>query len=309
MKRITFIFIILYSSIILGQVKIGDNPEIININSILELESDSKVLVLTRLNSSQINSLAPLPGALVYNTDTQCIYAFDGSIWKNLCNQPNISISNNSPINNAIGDFWLNDSNAVMNIWNGTQWLPININPRRGMGVPDPSITNPLAGDIYVDKITGDLYTYNGSSWITLNQYENIIANNGLNVTSNEVHLGGILNTPTILTTSLINTLAIHGLETTVLDDTNSVVVADNISGVLKKVSVTNIVGQQQVVIIANDGQSVFNPPSPITSINKIDVYRNGIRIAFSMIDVNTIELEPEAVCFAGDEIRIVQIN
>ncbi|WP_343487730.1 hypothetical protein [Allomuricauda sp. d1] len=68
-----------------AQVKIGDNPQTIDPASVLELESSSRVLVISRMNSAQMNSLSPLRGALVYNTDTQCVHYFEGAQWINLC--------------------------------------------------------------------------------------------------------------------------------------------------------------------------------------------------------------------------------
>ncbi|WP_296345724.1 hypothetical protein [Winogradskyella sp.] len=290
-----------------SQVKIGDNPSLIDPNSVLELESNNKVFVLTRLTNTQINALIPLPGALVYNIDLECIFAFDGVNWKNLCDEPLINVTSTAPTNNEIGDYWFNPSNNIASIWNGTEWLPININPRRGNGPPDASINNPIAGDIYVDDTNGDLYTYDGTNWILLNQ--SLTADNGLTISANTIQLGGALISPTIITTDSTNTLALQGLEDTTLDGTNSIVVVDDTTGELKKVSATNLVQQQQVVIIATEGQSQFASPLNAIDINKIDVYRNGVRIAFTIVNTTTIEVEPEAACFAGDEIRIVQLN
>lgn len=304
---VVLIFSVILPIISFSQVKIGDNPSIIDFNSILELESNDKVFVLTRLSDVQMNSLIPLPGALVYNIDFQCIFAFDGLDWKNLCDEPLISISDTAPTDNAIGDYWFNPTNNIASIWNGTEWLPININPRSGIGPPDASIDNPVAGDVYVDEITGDLFTYDGTDWIMVNQVLN--ANNGVSITGNTIQLGGTLITPTIITTDSTNTLALQGLQETTLDGTNSVVVVDNITGELQQVAASNLVQQQQILIIASEGQLQFTPPLNAVDINKIDVYRNGARISFTIINPTTIEVEPEAICFQGDEIRIVQLN
>lgn len=291
-----------------AQVKIGNNPSLIDSNSILELESNNKVLVITRLSQAEIDVLVPLEGALVYNTDTQCLYAFEGTIWKNLCNEPNITVNNSAPTSNSIGDFWFNSANNDVNIWDGNQWLPININPRRGAGTPNTLLSNVIAGDIYVDQNNGDVYTYNGTNWVSLNQ--SIAADNGLTISSNTIQLGGLLTNPTVITTDNINTLAIKGLDDTLLNNNdNSIVVIDNTSGELKKVSTTNLVTQEQVVITATSGQIKFTAPITINDIDKIDVYRNGARVAFSIVNETTIQVEPEATCFEGDEIRIVQIN
>ncbi|NKI30325.1 hypothetical protein [Croceivirga thetidis] len=68
-----------------AQVKIGQNPQSLNPASILELEDDNKALVLTRISNANMNSMNPLQGALVYNTDVGCIFYFDGLVWDNLC--------------------------------------------------------------------------------------------------------------------------------------------------------------------------------------------------------------------------------
>ncbi|MFS4416348.1 hypothetical protein [Maribacter sp. 2307ULW6-5] len=68
-------------------MKIGDAPEEIDAGSLLELESTSKTLVLTRVNNAQMQALEPLPGALVYNTDRQCAFVFNGAQWNSLCQE------------------------------------------------------------------------------------------------------------------------------------------------------------------------------------------------------------------------------
>ena len=63
------------------------------------------------------------------------------------------------------------------------------------------------------------------------------------------------------------------------------------------------------LTIAANDGQSQFATPLTIVTPNKVNVYRNGVRIGFTVVNSEIIELEPEAVCYQGDEIRIVQYS
>lgn len=62
-----------------------------------------------------------------------------------------------------------------------------------------------------------------------------------------------------------------------------------------------------EVVFLANNGQTVFTSPMPTNQSANIDVYRNGARIGFTIINTNSIELEAEATCYQDDEIRIVQ--
>ncbi|MFD2591071.1 hypothetical protein ACFSTE_09530, partial [Aquimarina hainanensis] len=85
-KATLILLICLNFSALYAQVKIGDNPNVIDPTSILELQSADKVFVLTRINDSQMNSLTPLEGAMVFNTDQNCVFQFDGSNWVSLCN-------------------------------------------------------------------------------------------------------------------------------------------------------------------------------------------------------------------------------
>ena len=86
-------------NILLGQIKIGDNPQNIDASSVLELESSNRALVITRINTQQMNSLTPLPGALVYNTDIQCVHFYDGTTWLNLCEALGLSLSADALVN------------------------------------------------------------------------------------------------------------------------------------------------------------------------------------------------------------------
>ncbi|WP_299319591.1 hypothetical protein [uncultured Maribacter sp.] len=85
MKNTFIILLLITSNLVSAQIKIGDNPQIINTASLLELESTSKVLVISRMTESQMLVLSPLQGAMVYNTDASCIYYYDGIQWNNLC--------------------------------------------------------------------------------------------------------------------------------------------------------------------------------------------------------------------------------
>jgi hypothetical protein len=72
-----------------AQVKIGDNPNSINANSLLELESTNKGLLAPRVAISDVNSASPLTapvsaGMIVYSTGgavTDGFYFWNGSKW------------------------------------------------------------------------------------------------------------------------------------------------------------------------------------------------------------------------------------
>ena len=81
-------------------------------------------------------------------------------------------------------------------------------------------------------------------------------------------------------------------------------------SGVITRTSLANLFQEEvTLTIAANDGQSQFATPLPIASPSKVNVYRNGVRIGFTVLNTTQVELEPEAICYAGDEIRIVQFT
>lgn len=77
------------NSSVFSQVKIGDNPSTINSNSLLELESTTKGLLIPRVTLTNVSSVAPLTepvstGMMVYNsgsTISQGFYYWDGSRW------------------------------------------------------------------------------------------------------------------------------------------------------------------------------------------------------------------------------------
>ncbi|TYP96994.1 hypothetical protein C7447_1057 [Tenacibaculum adriaticum] len=290
-----------------SQVKIGNNPSQINATSILELESSDKVLVISRMSNSEMNNIQPLTGAMVYNTSVNCIFMYNGSSWVSLCNiETNVTTSSTAPTNNDMGDFWINDTaNNVVSIWNGSAWIPTDSNPRRGNGSPTSSNAQyPIAGEVYVDQTTGEIYAYNGTTWVNSNF--NFSTDNGISIaTNNTIQLGGTLIKPTILETSAINTLAITGLEDgDVIED--DIVTVNQTTGELRKINSTNLFREDVTEIIANNGQLVFNGLT-LFSTDKINVYRNGVRIDFTIINNTTIEVEPEAVCYQGDQIKIVQ--
>ena len=57
----------------------------------------------------------------------------------------------------------------------------------------------------------------------------------------------------------------------------------------------------------ATNGQVLFKTNVPIVNGKNIGVYRNGIRISVIIVDPNTIRLEDGVICYADDEIKIVQ--
>ena len=62
------IFSFYFHSITLSQIKVGDNPNTINSNAILELESTNKGLIIPRVQLNDIATVAPLTGTVLKST-------------------------------------------------------------------------------------------------------------------------------------------------------------------------------------------------------------------------------------------------
>ncbi|MCG8206420.1 hypothetical protein [Tenacibaculum finnmarkense] len=214
-----------------------------------------------------------------------------------------------APANPNKGDFWMNTTTNQTNIYNGTAWVLLNENPKKGTGVPtNITAPNSVAGDIYVDTASGTIYAHNGIAWVTQTS-TTVTANNGLNIntTSNAVELGGALTKPTTITTDATNTLTIEGLEDG--NATTDKVVTVDASGVLRKVTLANIAVQQEETVLTAATLNQVEFLVTLKTEDKINVYRNGVRVGFSVNAAKTgITLESDAKCYTGDQIRIVQI-
>jgi len=112
--KLFLLWLFLFSVGIDAQVKIGNNPNSIDSSSILELESVEKVLVITRVTTLEMNAISPLNGALVYNTDVDCVFQFNGSVWESLCDSVNQAIT--AIVDNDDGTFTFTDENGDQTI-------------------------------------------------------------------------------------------------------------------------------------------------------------------------------------------------
>lgn len=317
MRRKLFFLLLFFGITLLNslyaQVKIGNNPQKIHKNSILELESTDKVLVISRLSNAQMTAITPERGALVYNTDEQCVFMHNGINWRSLCGGSKTGISSTTsstpPTVKNTGDFWINTSkNNETNIWDGSSWITISNNPIRGNGAP--SITtapNPKQGDIYVNQKTGSIYAYDGTTWVVSGA--NAKANNGVLVNANNtVQLGGAIVKPTIIDTNG-NAFGVKGLQDgdTTKDD---LVTVNRKTGEFKKVKASNLLTEEVIKRTAKFDDQIEFEQVDLKTKDKVNVYRNGVRIDFKIkgnLGDAKIILEPEAKCYAGDEIRIVQ--
>lgn len=130
--------------------------------------------------------------------------------------------------------------------------------------------------------------------------------------TATQVSLDGkldkVLKNPEIIVTSPTKTLAIKGLQVS-SSAQNQMVTIDPVTGILSRSSSLSAVEENVVDYRASEGQLLFATPGTITTINKVNVYRNGIRINASVAGSNIIQLEAAASCYLNDEVKIIQFN
>ena len=226
----------------------------------------------TTIENGNVRSL------LVFNTTTtgslsEGYYYWDSLKWQRLLNSDDISGNSNNIV-----------------VGNG---MPTNSNP-----------LNPDLGSVYIDTNNGTLYAFSGGSWMKLSN-----ANNGLmNTQDNVTQLGGELLRPTTIETNGNNTLALSGLED-VNPSNSDVLLIHKDTNVIQKTTLSSLLIREEALIIASQWQTQFITPVPVSTNNKLDLYRNGVKLGFLILDENTISLETGLRCFQGDEIRIVQYH
>ncbi len=114
MKLLITLMGLCISNALMAQIKIGDNPQNINANSVLELESTDRVFVISRMSEQQMNSIVPLQGAMVYNNDAQCIFYYDGAQWINLCDSLQLQFTTD-PIVNPMSTIVITENGDIVN--------------------------------------------------------------------------------------------------------------------------------------------------------------------------------------------------
>ncbi|MFQ3239294.1 MAG: peptidoglycan hydrolase CwlO-like protein [Olleya marilimosa] len=113
MKKILLLLAILITTNVFAQVKIGENPQDIDQNSVLELESTTKTLVVTRITTAQMNAITPLEGAIAYNTDEDCLFQYNNNAWNSLCVDVMANETVTSIVSNNDGTFTYTDESGL----------------------------------------------------------------------------------------------------------------------------------------------------------------------------------------------------
>lgn len=124
-----------------------------------------------------------------------------------------------------------------------------------------------------VDPASGQLKFISASSL-----FSNLTANNGLTKTGNNIQLGGSLNQATTITTTATNTLAVSGLQSGSLA-TDSIVVADPTTGVLKRVAASSLLQSGDQSFTAAAGQTAYTVTNMPAIASRVWVFRNGAKL------------------------------
>ena len=227
---------------------------------------------------------------------------------------------------NDVGDIiWILDADGLGNsslmVWDSNQWHPaqMDFDPKNEFALVvvlddnnrDLQFPTPTTGEQVWNQACDCIQVYDGNAWTDISSLGAISATNGINIGANTtIKFGGALVEPTKLTTDATNTLSIDGLQEITPTADNNVLTVDTNSGVITRTPLANLFQEEvTLTIAANDGQNQFATPMPITTPSKVNVYRNGVLIGFTVLNTTVVELESEAVCYAGDEIRIVQFT
>lgn len=98
---------------------------------------------------------------------------FNGTDWvpTTVASGPPTVIGPTPPPNPSEGDQWFNTDNGVLNVWNGSAWVPVEAVTAIGSAPP----TNPAPGQMWWDDVSGQLFIWyaeaDGSSaqWVIAN--------------------------------------------------------------------------------------------------------------------------------------------
>lgn len=164
---ITLIFLLTGAvNLLFSQVKIGDNPNTINPNSLLEMESTTKGFLPPRVAINSLSSASPLTspvpaGMLVYSTGgavTDGFYYWDGANWRPILN-------NNVP---SYGELYENGSSSITIATAATyyQWTTTTVGITKGAGYV---VGNASTDNLTIGASGGGIYSIDANSSLKSN--------------------------------------------------------------------------------------------------------------------------------------------
>jgi hypothetical protein len=167
MKKIKLLPIIglsffLFPEVFSQSAAIGSDKFTPDISAALEIRSVDKGLLISRTTEVERNAIGtPATGLLVYQTDgISGFYYYDGTTWQYLRG----STVDDDPTNEIQMLSFVPDTLYLSD--GGEVYLGRVTNIYSGIGAPVEPEAAGVAGDVYVDETTGDMYSYDGSTWI-----------------------------------------------------------------------------------------------------------------------------------------------
>ncbi len=180
-KIILSIALVTFATQLWGQVGIGTNTP--NASSMLEVKSTDKGILFPRMSSTQRNAItAPAVGLYVFDTNTNSLWYYNGSLWINTVSEANYG-DVKSGFQNSDHSGWIKlDGRAVTSL-NSTQ---------RAVAISLGFTSNlPDATSAYLVQETTGLGTVSGTNTTTLTQAN--LPN--VNFTGTAANAGGHLHT------------------------------------------------------------------------------------------------------------------
>ena len=138
-------FLFLANSPSYAQIKVGNNPNTINSNSILELESTNKGLLIPRIVLNSLSSVSPLTGTvpagmLIYSSGgsvSDGFYFWNGTSWLSVLTQNNAFINNGNSFATT-ARLGTNDNQSIFIETNGNDRMKIDSLGNVGIGISTP---------------------------------------------------------------------------------------------------------------------------------------------------------------------------
>ena len=200
MKRhFTLVLATLLTVYVNAQVKIGDNPNTINANSLLELESTNKGFLPPRVALNSTASVAPLTGTvtagmMVYSsggTLTDGYYYWNGTAWRLVATSELNTVTKTATTTLTKAETFVLASNNI------TLTLPAVTASDNGLSITVKHVGSPadlvivagnsgatIDGDTaYLTRYVGQTYVANGGNWLIKNKEKK--AENLLEVNAN----------------------------------------------------------------------------------------------------------------------------
>jgi len=182
----TIFFLLIISKVSYSQVKIGNNPGVIDPVSILEMETDSLVMVLPRMTSTDRSAISnPYPGAVIYNTSLSCVEVNVGSKatpdWQCLADSTTISSTGHNltfDINSAEDSIRIIDDGGILGIL--ISEIVSALNTQGGI-IADSTLDvnwNDISG-MPSDMQNNDQYITSASSFDEPNEELDVVISNG----------------------------------------------------------------------------------------------------------------------------------